>query len=45
MTIASKSGHQSMRAFSRASTIEKTTMAAATIAAFAFVGLVLFGLV
>jgi hypothetical protein len=45
MTIASKSAHRPLRAFSAAPVLEKAAMAAATLAAFAFVGVVLFGLV
>jgi hypothetical protein len=45
MTLASKSAQRPIRAFSAATAVEKTAMAAATLAAFAFVGLVLFGFI
>ncbi|WP_170976384.1 hypothetical protein [Rhizobium sp. FKL33] len=45
MTIASKSAQRPVRVFSPATALEKTAMAAATLAAFAFVGLILFGLI
>jgi hypothetical protein len=43
--IASKSAQRPMRAFSSASAVEKTVMAASTLAAFAFVAIVLFGFI
>lgn len=45
MTIANKSAHRPMRAFSSCSAVEKTAMLIATLAAFAFVGVVLVGLI
>jgi hypothetical protein len=45
MTIASKPAHRPLRAFYAAPALEKVAMAVATLAAFAFVGVILCGLV
>lgn len=45
MTTVSKSAQRPLRVLSPSSVVEKTVMAIVTLAAFAFVGAILFGLV